>query len=150
MGTPRCSPCCARSSCHTPEPRPAADHPAHVAVPSRDETPVGDARPVKIAEYLRVSTHRQDLEVQRGEIRQWATRQGWDVVATYADIASGAREDRPEFRRLLADAARRKFEAVVVQRFDRAARSVRQAAWQQRGSVWECERSRCGQRLNTS
>jgi Resolvase, N terminal domain len=64
--------------------------------------------------------------VQLGEIREFAGRQGYGVVEAYGDIASGAREDRAEFRRLLADAARGKFEAVVVQRFGRAARSVRQ------------------------
>ncbi len=42
------------------------------------------------------------------------------------DVASGAKEDRAEFRRLLTDAARATFSAVVVQRFDRAARSVKQ------------------------
>ena len=47
-------------------------------------------------------------------------------MSTYADVASGAKENRPEFRRLLADAARRTFAAVIVQRFDRAARSVKQ------------------------
>ena len=47
-------------------------------------------------------------------------------MATYSDVASGAREDRSDFRRVLADAARRRFDAVIVQRFDRAARSVKQ------------------------
>lgn len=81
---------------------------------------------MKAAAYARVSTDRQDLEVQLAEIRQHVAQHGWELVATYTDVASGAREDRAEFRRLLADAARRKFDAVVVQRFDRAARSVKQ------------------------
>lgn len=81
---------------------------------------------MKVAAYARVSTDRQDLEVQLAEIRQYAAVRGWELVATYTDVASGAREDRAEFRRLLADAARRRFDAVVVQRFDRAARSVKQ------------------------
>ncbi len=37
---------------------------------------------------------------------------------------SGARETRPELNRLMADAHRRKFDAVVVWKFDRFARSV--------------------------
>ena len=37
---------------------------------------------------------------------------------------SGARESRPELNRLMADAHRRRFDAVVVWRFDRFARSV--------------------------
>jgi DNA invertase Pin-like site-specific DNA recombinase len=81
---------------------------------------------MNVAAYARVSTETQDLEVQFDEIRQHVERRGWTLVATYSDVASGAKENRPEFRRLLADAARRRFEAVIVQRFDRAARSVKQ------------------------
>ncbi len=80
----------------------------------------------KVAAYARVSTDSQDLEVQFSEIRQNITQRGWVLVATYSDVASGAKENRLEFRQLLADAARRRFEAVIVQRFDRAARSVKQ------------------------
>ncbi len=79
-----------------------------------------------VAAYARVSTQHQDLEVQFAEIRQRVALRGWTLVSTYADVASGAKENRPEFRRLLADAARRTFAAVIVQRFDRAARSVKQ------------------------
>ena len=61
---------------------------------------------MKAAAYARVSTGKQDLEVQLEEIRQFAARKGWTLVATYSDVASGAREDRIDFRRLLADAAR--------------------------------------------
>ena len=81
---------------------------------------------MKVAAYARVSTGKQDLEVQLEEIRQFIARRGWTLVATYSDVASGAREDRTDFRRLLADAAKGKFGIVIVQRFDRAARSVKQ------------------------
>ena len=80
----------------------------------------------RAAAYLRVSTDKQDLEVQLTEIRQHAVRRGWELVETYSDIASGARDDRVGFRRLLADATKRRFDVIVVQRFDRAARSVKQ------------------------
>jgi DNA invertase Pin-like site-specific DNA recombinase len=66
------------------------------------------------------------LEIQLSEIREHAVRRGWELVATYSDIASGAREDRASFRRFLADATKRKFDVIVVQRFDGAARSVKQ------------------------
>ena len=81
---------------------------------------------MNVAAYARVSTEHQELDVQFAEIRQYVTLRGWTLVATYAEVASGAKGTRPEFRRLLADAARRKFAAVIVQRFDRAARSVKQ------------------------
>ena len=39
---------------------------------------------------------------------------------------SGARERRPELNRLLADCRKRRVDAVVVYRYDRFARSLRQ------------------------
>ena len=81
---------------------------------------------MKAAAYARISTGKQDLDVQLEEIRQFAALKGWTLLATYSDVASGAREDRTDFRRLLADAAKGRFGVVIVQRFDRAARSVKQ------------------------
>ncbi len=81
---------------------------------------------MKAAAYARISTGKQDLDVQLEEIRQFAGRKSWTLVATYSDVASGAREDRTDFRRLLAAAAKGQFGVVIVQRFDRAARSVKQ------------------------
>jgi DNA invertase Pin-like site-specific DNA recombinase len=46
-------------------------------------------------------------------------------VHEYSDQGvSGAMESRPELNRLIADAHKRRFDAVVVWRFDRFARSV--------------------------
>jgi resolvase-like protein len=39
----------------------------------------------------RVSTDKQDLEVQLQEIRQFVDRRGWTLVATHSDVASGFR-----------------------------------------------------------
>jgi DNA invertase Pin-like site-specific DNA recombinase len=47
----------------------------------------------------------------------------------YADRASGAKERRPGLDALMADARQGRFDAVVVFRFDRFARSVRHAIW---------------------
>ena len=74
---------------------------------------------MKAAAYARISTSKQDLDVKLDEIRQFAGRKGWTLVATYSDVASGAREDRTDFRRLLAAAAKGQFGVVIVQRFDR-------------------------------
>jgi DNA invertase Pin-like site-specific DNA recombinase len=47
------------------------------------------------------------------------------VIAEYVDKGiSGAKDKRPELDRLLTDAHRRRFDSVVVWRFDRFARSV--------------------------
>ncbi len=76
--------------------------------------------------YARVSTaNGQDPEMQLRELRQYCQRRGWLVAAEYVDAGiSGIKEKRPELDRLLADAHRREFDAVVVWRFDRFARSV--------------------------
>jgi DNA invertase Pin-like site-specific DNA recombinase len=81
---------------------------------------------MNVAVYARVSTmNGQDPEMQLREIREYCRRRGWTVVAEYVDVGiSGAKEKRPELDRLLADAHRRHFDAVVVWRFDRFARSV--------------------------
>jgi DNA invertase Pin-like site-specific DNA recombinase len=77
--------------------------------------------------YSRVSTlnHGQDPEVQSREIREYCQRRGWPLVEEYVDAGiSGAKERRPQLDRLIADAHKRKFEVVVVWKFDRFARSV--------------------------
>jgi DNA invertase Pin-like site-specific DNA recombinase len=76
--------------------------------------------------YSRVSTNNgQDPEMQSREIREYCLRRGWALVGEYVDVGiSGAKERRPQLDRLIADAHKRKFEVVVVWKFDRFARSV--------------------------
>jgi len=81
----------------------------------------------RTALYARVSTSNngQDPEVQLRELREYCQRRGWKVYAEYVDVGiSGSKDSRPELNRLMADAKRRRFDAVVVHRFDRFARSV--------------------------
>src|ERR1700685_2098329 len=81
---------------------------------------------MNIAVYARVSTmNGQDPEMQLRGLREYCNRRGWTVAMEYVDAGiSGVKEKRPELDRLLADAHRRHFDAVVVWRFDRFARSV--------------------------
>jgi DNA invertase Pin-like site-specific DNA recombinase len=82
---------------------------------------------VRVAIYARVSTanNGQDPTMQTRELHEYAERRGWKVFAEYVDIGvSGTKETRPELDRLMADAHRRRFDAVVVWKFDRFARSV--------------------------
>ena len=65
--------------------------------------------------------------MQLDELRAYCERRGFDVAEEYVDSAvSGAKESRPALNRLLADARRRRFDAVLVYRYDRFARSLRQ------------------------
>jgi len=82
---------------------------------------------LRVAVYARASTFGkgQDTEVQLRELREYASRRGWQLSGEYVDVGiSGAKERRPQLDRLLADAHRRRFDAVAVWRFDRFARSV--------------------------
>src|ERR1700685_1593837 len=81
----------------------------------------------RVALYARVSTlhNGQDPEMQLRELREYCQRRGWQVAGEFVDVGiSGSKEKRPELDRLLADAHRRRFDSVVVWRFDRFARSV--------------------------
>ncbi len=64
---------------------------------------------MRVALYSRVSTDRQDLEVQ---LREFAGRRGWEIVGVYEDVISGASLRRPGLDRLLEDAHRRKFDLL--------------------------------------
>lgn len=63
--------------------------------------------------------------MQTRELREYAERRGWSVAGEYVDVGiSGTKEKRPDLDRLMHDAHRRYFDAVVVWKFDRFARSV--------------------------
>jgi DNA invertase Pin-like site-specific DNA recombinase len=81
---------------------------------------------MKVAIYARVSTAGgQDPTMQTRELREYCARREWDVSSAYVDVGiSGTKERRPEFDRLMADAHKRRFDVVVVWKFDRFARSV--------------------------
>jgi len=81
---------------------------------------------MRAAIYARVSTSNQgqDPHVQTRELGEFCERRGWTLVE-YVDIGiSGTKERRPALDRLMADAHKRRFDVVVVWRFDRFARSV--------------------------
>src|ERR1700751_2351213 len=82
---------------------------------------------MRAAIYARVSTSNngQDPRVQTREIREYCERRGWQIAGEYVDLGiSGTKEKRPELDRLMAEAHRRRFDAVIVWKFDRFARSV--------------------------
>ncbi len=82
----------------------------------------------RAAIYARVSTHNgQNPEMQLDEVRAYCQRREWTVSGEYVDTGiSGSKEHRPALDRLLSDCRKRLVDAVVVYRYDRFARSVRQ------------------------
>ncbi len=82
----------------------------------------------RAAIYARVSTHNgQNPEMQLDELRAYCKKRGWEVAGEFVDKGiSGAKEHRPALDRLLSLCRKRSVDAVVVYRYDRFARSLRQ------------------------
>lgn len=83
---------------------------------------------IRTAIYARVSTanNGQDPTMQTRELREFCERRGWIVSAEYVDVGiSGTKERRPELDRLMTDAHRWRFDAILVWKLDRFGRSLR-------------------------
>jgi DNA invertase Pin-like site-specific DNA recombinase len=64
--------------------------------------------------------------MQMRDLRAYCAARGFTIVREYIDIGqSGAKDSRPELNALMADARKRKFDAILVWRFDRFARSTK-------------------------
>ena len=90
---------------------------------------------MRAAIYLRVSkstksrfgdelSFDQRPEVQEGPLRQFAKRRGWIITRVYIDRMSGGKESRPGLDEMMTDAARGRFDVLIVWRFDRLSRSA--------------------------
>ncbi len=80
---------------------------------------------MRAAIYARVSTVGQEPENQLQELRRYVEARGW-TAAEYADKGvSGSKDRRPALDQMLADAKRRRFDAVVCWRLDRLGRNLR-------------------------
>jgi len=63
--------------------------------------------------------------MQTRDLEQFTQARGWRLVDSYLDLGiSGTKDKRPALDRLMADAHKRRFDIVIVWRFDRFARSV--------------------------
>jgi len=79
---------------------------------------------MRVALYLRVSTNEQSTDMQRGDLETMCHRRGWMICELYEDHISGSKDSRPGLDALMAAARKNKFDAVLVWRFDRFARSL--------------------------
>jgi DNA invertase Pin-like site-specific DNA recombinase len=62
--------------------------------------------------------------MQLREVRENCLRRGLESSEYVDSGISGAKDSRPQLNRLMTDAKKRRFDAVIVWRFDRFARSV--------------------------
>jgi DNA invertase Pin-like site-specific DNA recombinase len=80
----------------------------------------------RIALYVRVSTKDQSVDMQLDDLQRYSKERGVKVFKVYKDNGvSGTKESRPALSELMNDAKKRKFDIVLVWRFDRFARSTK-------------------------
>ena len=80
----------------------------------------------RIAIYARVSTTDQSTESQLLDLRRYTRERGWTIFKEYVDEGiSGTKDSRPALNELMNDAKKRRFDVVLVWRFDRFARSTK-------------------------
>jgi DNA invertase Pin-like site-specific DNA recombinase len=76
-----------------------------------------------IAIYARVSTDKQDNDNQLIQLREFASKQGWIIVAEYVDTVSGSgKKERPQFKRMILEASQRQFDLLLFWKLDRLSR----------------------------
>jgi DNA invertase Pin-like site-specific DNA recombinase len=83
---------------------------------------------MKIAIYARVSTvgHGQDTGMQTRDLKEFCKLRDFQLVDSYVDEGvSGSKDSRPELDRLMRDARKRRFDAVLVWKLDRFGRSLK-------------------------
>src|SRR5215831_18198172 len=78
----------------------------------------------KVAVYARVSTKdgRRDTENQLIALREYCSKQGWEIDGEYVDDETGGTSKRPHFQKMFADARARKFDLVLFWSLDRLSR----------------------------
>lgn len=86
----------------------------------------GQAQP-KAVIYARYSSHgqtEQSIEGQLHDNHAWAQQNNVMVIGEYIDRAiTGTKDARPDFQRMIEDAAKKQFELVIVWKLDRFARN---------------------------
>jgi DNA invertase Pin-like site-specific DNA recombinase len=98
---------------------------------------------MRVALYGRVSRDdgKQDTENQLHELGEFCQRSGWQIAHEYIDKMSGAKADRPQFKKMFEDAGKRKFDLVLFWALDRFSREgvFETLNYLQRLSAWGVE-----------
>jgi DNA invertase Pin-like site-specific DNA recombinase len=80
----------------------------------------------RVAVYVRVSTKDQSVDMQLNDLERYSKERDLSIFNVYKDNGvSGTKETRPALSELMNDAKKRKFDIVLVWRFDRFARSTK-------------------------
>ncbi len=93
-----------------------------------------DINKKRVAIYVRVSSEEQSregysLNAQKKKLQEYAEFKGWWVFKIYEDagISGKSIKGRKAFQEMINDAKQGKFSAIVIYKFDRAFRNVKEA-----------------------
>jgi DNA invertase Pin-like site-specific DNA recombinase len=80
---------------------------------------------LRVGIYSRISTTDQEVTNQLVQLREFAERQGWQVISEFVDegqSGSKAGSQRPQFSRMMEDASQKKFDLLLFWSLDRLSR----------------------------
>lgn len=81
---------------------------------------------MRVCIYARVSTKQdQSTQMQLTELNKFVESKGWNIVHIYEDQKTGTNVNREGLQAMLRDAKLKKFDAVLVYKMDRFARSLK-------------------------
>lgn len=88
----------------------------------------------RVAIYIRCSSEEQkkeglSLDAQKKKLEEYCEFKKWKIFKIYKDegISAGSIKKRDEFKNMLNDAKNEKFSTILMTRFDRAFRNVKEA-----------------------
>lgn len=80
----------------------------------------------RVAIYARVSTHEQTADNQVLDLEGFCKARGWTIKERFLDEGiSGAQDDRPRLNQMMKMMRRHQFDALLVWKLDRFARSTK-------------------------
>lgn len=86
---------------------------------------------MNIVIYARFSSSSQREESIEGQVHtctQYAEQKNYTIIDTYCDRAiTGKTDDRPAFKKMISDSAKKRFQAVIVYSIDRFGRDLHQS-----------------------
>jgi len=79
---------------------------------------------VAYTRYSCTGQNEQSIDGQLRDIYAYAAREGYQMVGEYCDKAlTGRSDDRPDFQRMIKDAAKKQFQYIIVWKLDRFSRN---------------------------
>ena len=79
-----------------------------------------------VAIYARVSTDKQNVDMQLSQLRDFVKRSGWKLYKEFIDEGfTGKHTARPAFAAMMKEAGQKKFDVLLVWKLDRLGRSLK-------------------------